>query len=480
MKKNLDQLHFPRIGMLLTTLLVLGGLCAFLWWTRNRSDVYAQRAAAAAARGDWDQAMKLGSQADSADQGDRINALSYQKALTLLEGGDLTAAREQFLQLGEYEDAALRVLECTYGLAEQAEQAGRYDEAREGFLAATGYKDALDRADACRYALAEAALLDGDSQLAFERFLALGDYRDAAQRARAIASELTGETDQDLAVMLAQGYTAADWEKRVRLNHIHESLANRRLAAGHRHAVFITDAGTVRAAGENDQGQCDVGEWTDMAAVDAGYAHTLGLTKDGRVLAAGDNSQGQCDVDGWTDVVQIFCGPWDSYGLRADGTVLHCGFTELPTLSGWTDVITLGAGDMALFAVRKNGSLLSSHADQAKDWQGLCAVCAAGHVPTGLKEDGTLLSDSRDLSGWTDVVAIDSSATLLVGLRVDGTLLAAPLMPVSDGFLVDLRSEKNVIGLSLAGTYALVLHEDGTLTAPGASGSILDLCDAER
>lgn len=469
MRINRNNQKLPLWGMLLTTVLVLGGLCAFVWWTANRGNVYARRAQAAAEQGDWDLATRLGTQADGGAPGNVVKTLSYRQAQSLLDAGDLIEAHSRFEALGPFEDASMRALECTYRLAEQAEAAGELDAALQGYLAAVGYEDALSRADGCRYALAEKNLASGDNQAAFQGFLDLGDFRDAQQRARAIAVTLTEEPNEELALLLAQGYTAADWEKRAQLSHMLQSLSSHRLAAGRGHAVFLTDAGTVRAAGDNAQGQCDVDGWADVTAVDAGYAHTLALTADGGVLAAGDNSCGQCDVNEWKNVVKIFCGPWDSYGLTDAGTVLHCGFSPLTTLSGWSGVTFLAAGNGALFGLRQNGTILSEPADQGKNWQELRAVAVAGHAPVGLKEDGTLLSDGYDLSDWSDVVAVDSSPSLLVGLKVDGTLLAKPLLPVDAGLLSALAAEQDVIGFSVAGTYVLILHDDGTLTAPGAA-----------
>ena len=479
MKKRRKTKKPPLLGMALTTVLVLGGLYAFHWWTVSRAAIYEQRAREASARGDLAQAAALGEKAEGAGAADVINELTYSSALSLLEKGEYKQARDLFVGLGPYEDAALQALKCTYGLAEQAEAAGDLEAALQDYLSAVGYGDALDRADQCRYAIAERSLQNGDERTAFQQFLDLGGFRDAAQRARAIAVALTEEPDEDLAMMLAQGYTAADWEKQNQLRRMHESLSSHRLAAGHDHAAILTEKGTVRAAGDNAQGQCETQDWTDVVAIDAGYAHTLALTADGRVLAAGDNSCGQCDVNGWQNVIQICCGPWDSYGLTASGAVLHCGFSDLPTLSGWADVRSLGAGDGILFAVRQNGSLLSSAADLGKDWQGLVSASAAGYAPAGLKEDGTLLWDGHDLSGWTDLVAIDSSATLLVGLRVDGTLLTEPLLPSNGSLLLALCAEEDVIGFDLAGTYALILHGDGTLTAPGAPDAVQSLLRPE-
>lgn len=469
MKKRKKTERLPLWGMLLTTLLVLGGLYAFHWWTEARAAIYEQRAREAVERGDWAQAASLGEKAEAAGAEDTVNELTYQNAVALFEAGNYEEARDLFAGLGAYEDAPRQVLGCAYKLAERAEAAGELETALQGYLDAVGYEDALLRADGCRYAMAEKSLEAGDEQAAFRQFLDLGSYGDAARRARTIAVMLTEEPDEELALLLAQGYTAADWENRARLSRMHQSLASHRLAAGRGHAVFLTEGGTVLAAGDNALGQCDVGDWTGVAAVDAGYAHTLALTEEGRVLAAGDNSCGQCNVGDWTGVVRIFCGPWDSYGLREDGSVLHCGYSSFTAMSGWTGVTALGPGNGVLFGVRHNGALLSDPAAGGKDWQGLLAVTAAGHAPVGLKEDGTVLYDGHDLSDWTDVVALDSSPTLLVGLKADGTLLVRPLMPVDGALLEALSAERDVIGFSVAGTYALVLHTDGSLSAPGAS-----------
>ena len=43
----------------------------------------------------------------------------------------------------------------------------------------------------------------------------------------------------------------------------------------------------------------------------------------------------------------------------------------------------------------------------------------------------------------------------------------------------NLTTEKDVVGLALSGTYALVLHADGTLTAPCAPKAIQALCRPE-
>lgn len=464
MEQNAKPNKLPLLGMVLTTTLVLGGLLALLWWSEHRSEVYARRAMAAAGQQDWAAAEAWGQKAETAGAADVLNDIAAQKADALFESGDYAAARALYGELGN----ARQIMACAYRQAEAALAAGDLIAARDGFLSAAGYEDALQRADRCRYALAEAALAAGDQQAAFDGFMALGDFEDAPERARALAVALTGEADEEDALLSAQGYTPEVLSLQEQLQQKRDGLLSRRLAAGHAHALLLVEDGTVRAAGDNGSGQCDVSDWKNVVAVAAGYAHSLGLTGDGRVLAAGNDEYGQCDVSDWQDVVRICCGSFDSYGITRDGTMLHAGFRDLSALAGWTGIQRVSAGDGVMFALRENGSLLSSLPDQAQSWQDALDLAAAGHAPVGLKRDGTLLSAGRDLSGWTDVVAIDSSASLLVGLRLDGTLLVEPLLMVDEGLLTALRAEETVVGMSVAGTYALLLHEDGTLTAPDA------------
>ena len=60
--------------------------------------------------------------------------------------------------------------------------------------------------------------------------------------------------------------------------------------------------GTVVATGKNDEGQCDVSDWTDIVVIEPGYDYIVGLRADGTVVAAGKNDNGQCDVSGWTNI----------------------------------------------------------------------------------------------------------------------------------------------------------------------------------
>ena len=83
-----------------------------------------------------------------------------------------------------------------------------------------------------------------------------------------------------------------------------------------RHWAVVSEDGSVLAWGDNDWGQCNTQDWTDIIAVAVGTYHTVGLKRDGTLVATGANYRdeyyedlgkygepyicwGQCDVDGW-------------------------------------------------------------------------------------------------------------------------------------------------------------------------------------
>ena len=97
------------------------------------------------------------------------------------------------------------------------------------------------------------------------------------------------------------------------------------VSTGGLHTVGLKADGTVVAAGRNDDGECNVGNWTGIVQVTAGLFHTVGLKANGTVVAAGLKNYGQCDVDDWTSITQVDAGGYHTVGLRADGTVVATG-----------------------------------------------------------------------------------------------------------------------------------------------------------
>jgi len=123
------------------------------------------------------------------------------------------------------------------------------------------------------------------------------------------------------------------------------------VAAGASHVVGVKSDGSVVAVGLNDDGQCDVGGWTDIVQVSAGGDHTVGLKSDRTVIAVGDNWWGQCDVGGWVDIVQVAAVGDHTLGLDSDCTAVAVGpeggwydYGQC-CVGGLTDMVQVAAGE---------------------------------------------------------------------------------------------------------------------------------------
>jgi len=210
------------------------------------------------------------------------------------------------------------------------------------------------------------------------------------------------------------------------------------VAAGYYHTVGAKSDGTAVAVGWNGYGQCDVGGWTDVTQVAAGYYHTVGLKADSTVVAAGDNTDGQRDVGGWTGIIQVAAGYYHTVGLRADGSVVAVGdnYYGQCNVSGWTDIIQVAAGNYHTVGVKSNGTVVAVGLNESgqcdvSTWTGIIQVAAGYYHTVGVKSDGTAVAVGPNLLGecdvntWTGIIQAAAGEQHTVGLRADGTLVAA-------------------------------------------------------
>ena len=121
------------------------------------------------------------------------NAAAYEAAEALLASGDYKAAREAFLELGEYRDSAQRAEEAQeqkneadYQKALSLLNAGKYEEAIAAFDALGGYKDSASQSKKAtdlfheeQYQHALTLAEEGEYEKAIAAFKALGSYKDA-------------------------------------------------------------------------------------------------------------------------------------------------------------------------------------------------------------------------------------------------------------------------------------------------------------
>ncbi len=226
------------------------------------------------------------------------------------------------------------------------------------------------------------------------------------------------------------------------------------VAAGRLHTVALREDGTVLAAGDDQFGQCQVGDWKDIVYIAAGKYHTLGVREDGTVVAAGDGQFGQCNVEDWTDIVAVAAGDSHTLGLRTDGTVVATGRDSSGkcSLGDWKGIVAVAAGMDHSWACART----------APWWPPGRGCSAPAPWPTGrisspsprgtstpksLRRDGRMVEAdgfaAPGVTEWTDLAAIALSPFHTVGLKkatAPSSPRGHPVRPVPGGGLDgDLR-----------------------------------------
>jgi len=203
------------------------------------------------------------------------------------------------------------------------------------------------------------------------------------------------------------------------------------------HTVGLKGSGVVFATGLNDDGQCDVGGWTDIIQVSAAGWHSVGLRNNGKVVAVGRNNYGQRDVGDWTDITQVDAGWGHTVGLEDDGTVVATGYdsSNQCDVDTWTDIIQVSAGGHHTVGFQIDGTVVATGNNDygqcnVDDWTNITRVDAGWFHTVGLKNDGTVVATGLnnrgqcDVDAWTDIVWVSAGAGHTVGLKADGTVVS--------------------------------------------------------
>jgi len=255
------------------------------------------------------------------------------------------------------------------------------------------------------------------------------------------------------------------------------------VAAGDFHTVGLESDGSVVAVGMNDDGQCDVGNWTDITHVAAGYYHTVGVKADGTVVAMGWNEGGQCDVGNWTDITHVATGNFHTVGAKSDGSVVAVGinYDGQCDVGAWTDITHVAAGTCHTVGLKSDGTVVAAGCAgeggnygqcDVGDWTDIIQVAAGNYHTVGVKSDGTVVAmgwndDGQcNVSGWTDIIQVAAGYYHTVGVKSDGTAVA-----VGTNFLgeCDVNTWTGIIQAAAGELHTVGLKADGTLVAAGDS-----------
>jgi len=249
------------------------------------------------------------------------------------------------------------------------------------------------------------------------------------------------------------------------------------LTAGGYHTVGVEPDGTVVAVGRNDEGQCNVGGWTDIEAVFAGMYHTVGVKEGGTVVAVGRNDDGQCNVGSWTNLAWVAAGGWHTVGVKEDGTVLAVGKNDYGQcdVDGWTDIEAVAAGGAHTVGLKNGYTVVAVGRNDdgqcdVDSWTNIVGGAAGFSHTVGVKEDGTVvavgLNDEGqcNVGGWTDITQVAAGFGHTVGLKSDGTVVAVGR---NDEGQCNVGGWTNIEFVAAGGWHTVGYKPDGTVVAVG-------------
>lgn len=297
-------------------------------------------------------------------------------------------------------------------------------------------------------------------------------------------------------------------------------------AGGTNHLIALYEDGTVRAAGNNRSGQCDVSEWEHIAAVYAAYDnsaglrtdgtvaaagaaiiqdgvtswkgvtdlalganHILGLLEDGTVLSAGNNHTGCCETGSWTDIESVWASLGLSVGIKKDGSLVIAGTLDgqeelIERVKQWTgmkQIVICGDSRPTFFGLRRDGTVLcmgnlesAGYQENLASWKGITRLAAGDGYIAGLRADGTLqnfehgLNDQyAETSTWTDIRVLTGTLYNLAGIRSDGTILVTEPTRYGNSTLEEILSLDNAVQAAWTDQNLSILCRDGTVRTAG-------------
>lgn len=212
------------------------------------------------------------------------------------------------------------------------------------------------------------------------------------------------------------------------------------LSSGYKNLFGLRSDGTVAAAGNNENGQCNVSGWTDVVMLDACLDHTAALKSDGTAYAAGKNTVNQCAVSDWKNLIDISVGYENTVGLQQDGTVVVTGGNQWgqSDLNGWKNIKMVSAGYYHTVGLQKDGRVAATGSNKfgqcdVGEWTDVVAVYAGKMHTVALKSDGTVVAAGNndygqcDVSSWRNVKELFVEKNYTVGRTASGEFLITGL-----------------------------------------------------
>jgi len=255
-------------------------------------------------------------------------------------------------------------------------------------------------------------------------------------------------------------------------------VENERLAAGKDFVLVLNEDGTVSARGNNDQGQLNVSEWSEIAQVSAGEAFSAGLKKDGTVVAAGNNRYGQTDIQQLTDIIEISAGAEHLAALKADGTVVCLGDNSEGQckVSEWTNIVTVSASKSSTLGLTEDGEIVYAgkmdvDVDDFTSWTKIKKLYNGQTQVLALSEESKVYCTAssaynvcQQTETWKDVISVKTSGNHAVALSINGRLFSSGDNSSNQGRVDEF---KNIISIAAGPDFTVTLSRNNEVIGTG-------------
>ena len=251
------------------------------------------------------------------------------------------------------------------------------------------------------------------------------------------------------------------------------SASRFQIARGPKHTIVLRPDGTVKAVGENKNGQCNVQDWTNITSIVTSQFYTIGLCENGTVRVASNNFLLRSRFNNWKNITSIAAGGNFVVARCADGTVKSVG-VRLPN---WTGVAAISAYGQHIAAVCEDGTVrvvgINNHGMcNVKNWYGITNISLGSAHTVGLCQDGTVkaagyskrnkqVSVSRcAVENWSNIIAIAAGKDHTVALHQGGWVFVAG---ANTSGQCNVSDWSDVVAICAGENFTAGLRSDGTV-----------------
>ena len=128
------------------------------------------------------------------------------------------------------------------------------------------------------------------------------------------------------------------------------------IAMSKTHFVALRKDGTVVASGDNDEQQCMVSSWKNIAGISAATDITVGLTKNGTIVSTDPAYNGL----GWSDVTDVVAQENYIIALNKNGTVYVSDKNLRSTVADWKDIVYIAAYKNNVAGITAGGRIVTN------------------------------------------------------------------------------------------------------------------------